>query len=108
MNRRGFLSSMIALAAAPAIVRADSLMKIVPRDVEVLTYYEQDIVIDQCRDMSWAHRYASRKSGLTDPKAIQIYAAALAADIARGSYFSKVFQQVAINSGAIQILERAP
>ena len=30
MDRRGFLSSVIALAAAPAIVRADSLMRVVP------------------------------------------------------------------------------
>lgn len=36
MNRRGFLSSCMALAAAPAIVRADSLMRIVPRDSGVL------------------------------------------------------------------------
>lgn len=28
MNRRGFLKGMIALAAAPAIVRADSIMRI--------------------------------------------------------------------------------
>ena len=32
MNRRGFLSSILALGAAPAIVRADSLMRIVPRE----------------------------------------------------------------------------
>ena len=32
MNRRGFLTSILALSAAPAIVRADSLMRIVPRD----------------------------------------------------------------------------
>ena len=35
MNRRGFLQSCIALAAAPAIVRADSLMRIVPRNTLV-------------------------------------------------------------------------
>lgn len=33
MNRRGFLTSCLALGAAPAIVRADSLMRIVPRDL---------------------------------------------------------------------------
>lgn len=49
MNRRSFLSSCLALAAAPAIVRADSLMRIVPRDVEVLTASSQDFVID----MEW-------------------------------------------------------
>ena len=31
MNRRSFLASILALAAAPAIVRADSLMRIVAR-----------------------------------------------------------------------------
>ena len=36
MNRRGFLGSCLALAAAPAIVRADSLMRIVPRDAGVI------------------------------------------------------------------------
>lgn len=35
MNRRGFLGSILALSAAPAIVRADSLMRIVPRDALV-------------------------------------------------------------------------
>lgn len=74
MNRRGFLSSILALAAAPAIVRADSLMRIVPVDTAILTYgwtefpidavnrhaaelfksefgrYEHTIIIDQMRD----------------------------------------------------------
>ena len=31
MDRRGFLSSVLALGVAPAIVRADSLMRVVPR-----------------------------------------------------------------------------
>lgn len=30
MNRRGFLGAILAAASAPAIVRADSLMRIVP------------------------------------------------------------------------------
>jgi hypothetical protein len=30
VNRRGFLGSILALGAAPAIVRADSLMRVVP------------------------------------------------------------------------------
>ena len=37
MNRRGFLGSILAACAAPAIVRADSLMRIVPRETEVIT-----------------------------------------------------------------------
>lgn len=55
MNRRSFLSSCLALAAAPAIVRADSLMKIVPRSLivyppETLAFFQQDIFIDQMRN----------------------------------------------------------
>lgn len=37
MNRRNFLTSMLAACAAPAIVRADSLMRIMPRDATMLT-----------------------------------------------------------------------
>jgi len=36
MDRRSFLSSVLALGAAPAIVRADSLMRIVPRELTVM------------------------------------------------------------------------
>lgn len=36
MTRRGFLGSILAAAVAPAIVRADSLMRIVPRETLVL------------------------------------------------------------------------
>lgn len=32
LNRRGFLAGMLALGAAPAIVRAESLMRVVPLD----------------------------------------------------------------------------
>jgi len=35
LNRRGFLGSLLALGAAPAIVRADSLMRVVPRDLGI-------------------------------------------------------------------------
>ena len=45
MNRRGFLGSILALGAAPAIVRADSLMRIVPLDTSVL-FGAYDVVID--------------------------------------------------------------
>lgn len=37
MNRRGFLKSCLALGAAPMIVRADSLMKLVPFDTGIIT-----------------------------------------------------------------------
>ena len=38
MNRRGFLGSILALSAAPSIVRADSLMRIVPRERLVFAF----------------------------------------------------------------------
>ena len=37
LTRRGFLLSCLALGAAPAIVRADSLMRVVPRGLIVET-----------------------------------------------------------------------
>lgn len=36
MDRRGFLGSILALGAAPAIVRADSLMRIIPTDATLI------------------------------------------------------------------------
>lgn len=45
MNRRGFLGSILALGAAPAIVRADSLMRIVPREAIVLTPPVHDLTL---------------------------------------------------------------
>jgi hypothetical protein len=35
-TRRGFLGSILALGVAPAIVRADSLMRIVPRETTII------------------------------------------------------------------------
>jgi hypothetical protein len=36
MQRRSFLGSILALAAAPAIVRADSLMRVIPLKTSIL------------------------------------------------------------------------
>ena len=36
MDRRGFIGSILAACAAPAIVRADSLMRVMPRDVAII------------------------------------------------------------------------
>lgn len=35
-SRRSFLASILALGAAPAIVRADALMRVVPRETTLL------------------------------------------------------------------------
>lgn len=54
MNRRGFLSSILTLAAAPAIVRADSLMRIIPVETEILsgiTFYESSR--EDLEDIIW-------------------------------------------------------
>lgn len=37
LSRRGFLGAILAAGVAPAIVRADALMRIVPRDTTVLS-----------------------------------------------------------------------
>jgi hypothetical protein len=36
VNRRGFLQSILVLGVAPVVVRADSLMRIVPRDTLIM------------------------------------------------------------------------
>lgn len=46
MNRRGFLGSILAACAAPAIVRADSLMRIVPTDTFVLGIGAYDVTVE--------------------------------------------------------------
>lgn len=48
MNRRGFLGSILALGAAPAIVRADSLMRIVAPGTTVVGIPGNDL---------WAHAH---------------------------------------------------
>lgn len=40
ITRRGFLSSCLALASAPAVVRADSLMRVVPTRTVILPFAE--------------------------------------------------------------------
>lgn len=40
VTRRGFLQSCLALGAAPAIVRADSLMRVIPRES---TFFYEDL-----------------------------------------------------------------
>lgn len=42
-TRRSFLTQCLALAAAPAIVRADSLMRIVPREAVVIVPTKAEI-----------------------------------------------------------------
>ena len=50
MNRRGFLASMFAACAAPALVRAESLMRVVPTSV---IYYSTPPAGKAIRVISW-------------------------------------------------------
>lgn len=46
-SRRSFLSSILSLGVAPAIVRADSLMRVIPLDTYLLTESNlEDIIIE--------------------------------------------------------------
>lgn len=45
MNRRSFLWSILAAAVAPAIVRADSLMRIVPRETVLVDPYFDSVTL---------------------------------------------------------------
>lgn len=45
MNRRGFLGAILAAAVAPAIVRADALMRIVPRATTIIPAAEELVVM---------------------------------------------------------------
>lgn len=49
-TRRGFLGAMLAACAAPAIVRADSLMRVIPRETEILVPAPQRSLADQLED----------------------------------------------------------
>ena len=45
MDRRGFIGSILALGAAPAIVRADSLMQIIPVDAAIIRQVEFEQIV---------------------------------------------------------------
>lgn len=45
MNRRSFMNSILALSMAPAIVRADSLMRIIPKDTILLSESSVESII---------------------------------------------------------------
>lgn len=53
MNRRGFLGSILAACAAPAIARADSLMRIVPMETTIETVNVVEVMFgNQLRNAS--------------------------------------------------------
>lgn len=72
MQRRGFLAAMLAAAAAPAIVKAESLMKLyVPPARKVWTPYGHDLgtgdwTVDAwLPDGQWRHVAVTRAGGVT-------------------------------------------
>jgi polygalacturonase len=76
MDRRGFLGSMLAACAAPAIVRADSLMRVIPISTIVIPAKTimgmvnvrdfgaiGDGVTDDTKSIQAAMQYANRYGG---------------------------------------------
>jgi hypothetical protein len=45
MNRRGFLQSILIAAAAPAIVRADRLMRIIPQETTLFVPNSEPVLL---------------------------------------------------------------
>jgi hypothetical protein len=92
MNRRGFLlgaGGILAAAAAPAIVRADSLMRIVPRDTDLLwpgAFVRRPAQVSNELFKGEIGRYTGVNI-ISDPRAIAVYSAALAAEITRKSHW---------------------
>lgn len=80
MNRRGFLASVLAAAAAPAIVRSDALMRIVPRDRAVLTLDGSESPIFGGDVGRWdaAQIFTTDPLITTDPLAVRRWSVALA------------------------------
>jgi hypothetical protein len=64
MNRRGFLGTILACGTAPAIVRADSLMRIVPRSTTILitdTYRDGKLVSSEFKNITdWFERSGAK------------------------------------------------
>jgi hypothetical protein len=66
MNRRSFIGSILALASAPAIVRADSLMRIVPRETVILPYLLYPVHCDEWRAFGGGTIYIRSSGGGID------------------------------------------
>jgi hypothetical protein len=73
VNRRGFLGAILVAAVAPAIVRADSLMRIVPLDTLVVTEN-----IEGSNGLFWGQlgRFDGLKIIVTDPAELARFARA--------------------------------
>lgn len=80
MNRRQFMQGILATACAPAIVRADSLMRIVARDTTIVLpriYCDSNPV-----GPNWLQNWMDEEIRV----ALQSEAHALFAEIKRGRY----------------------
>jgi hypothetical protein len=63
MSRRGFIGSILALGAAPAIVRADSLMRVyVPRGPTVLRLEPRPVLFSEFYGIQTPERDAVRRA----------------------------------------------
>jgi hypothetical protein len=99
-NRRGFLSAILAGAAAPAVVKASSLMKLVPTKSGILTYkalgrYDLDAIHDELLDgLRSADQYlSSRPTQILLPAAMMLEARRIL-----NAEFDKAYAQHRLNT----------
>lgn len=90
MNRRSFLAGIFAAACAPAIVRADSLMRIVPRET-VLLGTQGVGTVRLFRGELGRYNDVRFVGGLNDPLAVKRWAEMMYRDTMRKSYFTTTF-----------------
>lgn len=83
MNRRGFIGAILAAAAAPAVVKASSLMKWVPTESGLLTPGWVSVEDYRHEFPMEIGRYEGVTIRLSDPRAVKVYGAALAAEVLR-------------------------
>jgi hypothetical protein len=88
MNRRGFLTAILAAGAAPAVISIGRLM--LPRPIATQAWGL--LAIDTNPLFSGElGSYNGVILGLNDPRAVKRFAAALFADVQRKSYFNRAF-----------------
>ena len=99
-SRRGFLTAILAGAAAPAVVRAASLMKMVPTESGILTYkmsgrYNLDAIHDDLLDgLRSADQYlSSRPTQIILPAAMMAQARRIL-----NAEFDKLYAQHRLNT----------
>lgn len=71
MNRRGFLQTIIATATAPAIVRADSLMRVIPQETTLYVPETGPIILVPGRMVASTTRPGGRWPSMAETLSMQ-------------------------------------